>query len=212
LTLEVAGRGRSATARIDVGDSPLDVILSLEAAVSVSGTVRDGDTHLPLAGVEVSAASGSDANPFRVVVVTDARGDFSLPPAPRTARLSTFHPAFLPQARAAAESARWEVLLAHAPHPMPSQPAIQFEGVGLVLDGRGGVVRVAQVNEGGPAERAGVQVADAVLAVDGVATSQLPLDQTVARIRGPSGTPVQLLVERAGQRFELTVRRRLLTL
>jgi PDZ domain/Carboxypeptidase regulatory-like domain len=212
LTLEAPGQGRSAAARLSVGAAPLDVRLSLEASVTVQGVVRDAESQLPLSGVEIVAVSGADTSPFRVAVQTDRRGAFVLPPTPRSARLLTHHPAYLPQARGAAEGGRWDVALARAPHDVSSLPATQFEGVGMVLDGRSGVVRVAQVNEGGPAERAGVAVGDAVVAVDGTPTAGVPLEQTVGRIRGPAGTPVVLEVERAGQRFELTVRRRLLTL
>jgi hypothetical protein len=212
LTLEAAGRGRSATARFTVGPSPLEVRLSLESSVPVEGVVRDAESQLPLTGVEVSASSGPDTSPWRVAVVSDRRGAFALPPVPRSATLRTHHPQYLPRSRAAAEGSRWEVALTRAPHAMPGPPAFQFEGIGMVLDGRSGAVKVAQVNEGGPAERAGVQVADALLAVDGVPTAGAPLEQTVGRVRGPAGTPVVLQLERLGQRFEVTVRRRLLTL
>jgi hypothetical protein len=212
LALEGPGGSRSAWARLAVGLAPLDVVLTLEATAEVQGVVRDAETQLPLEGVEVVATSGSEGGAVRVVVATDARGAFILPPVPRTAQLRTHHPTYLPQGRAAADGARWEVALARAPHTMVGQPAMQFEGVGMVLDAREGPVKVAQVNEGSPAERAGVQVGDLVLAIDGVPTEGAPLQQTVGRIRGPAGTPVVLQLERLGQRFELTVRRRLLTL
>jgi len=68
------------------------------------------------------------------------------------------------------------------------------------------------VSDGSPAERAGVQVGDQILAVDGVSVAGQALDAVVQRIRGPAGTPVLLRFQRGGQVFELTIRRRLLTL
>ncbi len=88
----------------------------------------------------------------------------------------------------------------------------QFEGVGMTLDGRNGPVRVVQVSENAPAERAGVQPGDVIRLVDGVPTAGLPLNDVVGRIRGPAGTPVTLTFERNGQVFDLTIRRKLLTL
>jgi hypothetical protein len=214
LTLEVTGRGRSATARVDVREVPLDVRLTLERSLVVTGLVRDASNGLPIAGVQVEASSGSDGNAFRVAVTTDARGEFTLPPTPMRAMIIARHDGYAPAWRPAADGAQWNVDLKPAPqHPGgPSSPPQQFEGVGMVLDGRSGRVVIADVNDGGPAERAGVQKGDVVVAVDDVATAGLPLDQVIGRIRGPAGTPVRLRFERAGQQFELTIRRRLLTL
>ena len=73
-------------------------------------------------------------------------------------------------------------------------------------------VLVSEVNEGGPAERAGVQRGDVIVAVDRQPTAGQSIEQIVGRIRGPSGTPVELLLQRGGQQFALTVRRKLLAL
>lgn len=214
LTLEVAGRGRSSAARVEVREVALDVRLTLERSTVVRGLVRDASNGLPIEGAQVLASSGSDGNAFRVAVATDARGEFTLPPCPVRAVIIVRRDGYAPAWRGAGEGSEWSVGLTPAPqHPgNPSSPPQQFEGVGMVLDGRGGRVLVAEVSDGGPAERAGVQRGDAIVAVDDVATAGLPLDQVVARIRGPAGTPVRLQFERGGQRFELTVRRRLLTL
>jgi hypothetical protein len=212
LTLEASGRGRSGTARVEMGRSALEVTLSLEPAVSVRGTVRDADTRLPISGAQIDAVSGGDLSPFRLSVVTDARGEFSLPQTPRTARLSARHPGFKSAARMAGEGEFWDVVLARSSEPAHDEPAFQFEGVGMVLDNRSGAVLVVAVNEGGPAERAGVLKGDQIGAVDGTPTAGLPLEQVVTRIRGPAGTPVQLQLMRGGHEFVLTVRRRLLAL
>ena len=75
-----------------------------------------------------------------------------------------------------------------------------------------GSVMVTLVSEGSPAERAGVQAGDQILTVDGVAVAGQDINTVVGRIRGPSGSPVVLRFQRGGQTFELTIRRRLLTL
>jgi C-terminal processing protease CtpA/Prc len=104
-------------------------------------------------------------------------------------------------------------LVAAAPQGGPPGPEItQFEGVGMTLDGRSGSVMVTLVSEGSPAERAGVQAGDRVLAVDGVPVAGQDINTVVQRIRGPSGSAVLLSFQRGAQSFELTIRRRLLTL
>jgi carboxyl-terminal processing protease len=88
----------------------------------------------------------------------------------------------------------------------------QFEGVGMTLELRNGRVFVTQVSEGAPAERAGVQPGDGVMAVNAEPTAGKNLNDVVGRIRGPAGTPVTLTFERGGRTFDLTIRRKLLTL
>jgi carboxyl-terminal processing protease len=108
----------------------------------------------------------------------------------------------------------WIVALDPSPQQQkgPRPEFNQFEGVGMTLDGRTGSVLVALVSEGSPAERAGVQAGDQVLAIDGVAVLGQSLEAVVQRIRGPAGTPVLIRFQRGAQGFELTLRRRLLTL
>ena len=48
--------------------------------------------------------------------------------------------------------------------------------------------------------------------VDGVPVAGQDLNTVVSRIRGPSGSPVMLRFRRGAQEFELTIRRKLLTL
>ncbi|MEW6432202.1 MAG: carboxypeptidase regulatory-like domain-containing protein [Myxococcota bacterium] len=212
LMLEVAGRGRSPPVTVNVTEAGADVRLSLETSVTVRGTVRDASTQLPLEGARVDAYSGPIGRGSRVGVVTDARGEFQLPPVPRSANLVVHRDGFGQQWRRAADGDRWDVALQPMPNARPQPDAMQFEGVGMVLEPTSSGARVSEVNEGGPAERAGVLPGDQILAVEGIPVAGVPLQQIVNRIRGPAGTPVRLRFERGGQPFELTIRRRLLTL
>jgi hypothetical protein len=214
LTLEVAGRGRSATARLEVRDAPLDVRLTLERSASVHGVVTDVASKLPLQSAVVEALTG-EVNAFRISVMTDARGEYLLPPVPITATVVVRHDAFKPAWRRAADGDRWDVALEGVPNGNggPPAPAQQFEGVGMVLDpntAQGALV--TSVNEGGPAERAGVQRGDLIVAIEGQSVVGVGLQDIIGRIRGPAGTEVHMTFVRAGQTFELTIRRRLLTL
>lgn len=215
LALEVSGRGRSASVTVTVGEGGAEARLSLEASVTISGKVTDKATGLPIASARVEAFSGEFGRISRVSVLTDSRGEFLLPPVPRSGSMSASRDGFATQWRRVADGARWEVALvaAQAPRGAPQGSDLnQFEGVGMTLDGRTGSVLVTLVSDGSPAERAGVQVGDQILAVDGVSVAGQALDAVVQRIRGPAGTPVLLRFQRGGQVFELTIRRRLLTL
>jgi carboxyl-terminal processing protease len=74
-----------------------------------------------------------------------------------------------------------------------------FTGIGIVLLSRDGQFYVNEVYPGTPAESAGVQPFDRVLAVDGASTEGLTEGDVSAMIRGPAETHVVLMVERAGE-------------
>lgn len=214
LSLEVAGRGRSAAANVTVGEGGAEATLTLEASVTVSGKVTDKTTALPIANARVEAFSGEFGRVSRVSVLTDARGEFLLPPVPRSGTLNVSREGFNGQWRRVADSPQWIVALEPAPQQQkgPRPEFSQFEGVGMTLDGRTGSVMVTLVSEGSPAERAGVQAGDQILAIDGLPVAGQGIEAVVQRIRGPAGTPVLIRFQRGGQAFELTLRRRLLTL
>lgn len=211
LSLEAAGRGRSATVGVTVTEQGADARLVLEAGIAVTGRVTDQATSLPLNGARVEAISGELGRGSKVSVLTDARGEFLLPPVPRSATVVVTREGFAPQWRPAAQG-RWEVALVGVPQRPAGPEFNQFEGVGMTLDGRTGVIMVALVSEGSPAERAGVQAGDQIVSVDGVPVAGQNINAVVARIRGPSGSAVVVGFQRGAQSFELTIRRRLLTL
>jgi carboxyl-terminal processing protease len=74
----------------------------------------------------------------------------------------------------------------------------ELTGIGLQIakDEPSGWLRVIAPIEGSPAERAGIQPRDIVLTIDGVATTDLSLDEAAARMRGQRGTAVTLQVSR----------------
>ncbi len=77
----------------------------------------------------------------------------------------------------------------------------ELTGVGLqiALDTETGKLRVIAPIAGSPAERAGIQPADAILKIDGVATEGLSLDEAADQMRGPIGSRVTLTIERDGK-------------
>ena len=75
----------------------------------------------------------------------------------------------------------------------------KFEGIGanvsMRLDGK---LQIVAPIKGSPAEAAGLRPADVILEVDGVSIVGLSLLEAVARIRGPRGSTVDLLVQHLG--------------
>jgi carboxyl-terminal processing protease len=74
----------------------------------------------------------------------------------------------------------------------------QFTGVGLgVLEAKDGL-RVSQVYRDTPAEEAGLEVGDVIVAADGKKLKGLSAEAAAARIKGPAGTTVALVVRKRG--------------
>ncbi len=85
-----------------------------------------------------------------------------------------------------------------------------FEGIGArVEQAENGGVRLIQVFPGSPAEKAGLQDGDIIIAVDGQDITGLTLLEQVALIRGPAGSKVTLTIVREGVRdpFDVVVTR-----
>jgi carboxyl-terminal processing protease len=62
---------------------------------------------------------------------------------------------------------------------------------------------------GSPAEAAGLQPGDVIVAVDGVSLDGMTIDQVTARIKGPRDTPVTLSIERGAQTIDVTIVRKI---
>jgi carboxyl-terminal processing protease len=58
-----------------------------------------------------------------------------------------------------------------------------------------------------PADRAGLEPDDVVLAVDGDDVTGWTVDEITARVRGPAGSDVVLTVDRSGEIFDVTITR-----
>lgn len=207
---DAAGGGRSRPADVVLADGAVELRLVLESTASVEGRVVEKRTQLPVVGARVEWVA-TDVGRERVSVLSDERGYFVLQEVPQSAALVASRTGFVSQWRKVAEGPRWDVSLEAAPQPA-GNGLNQFEGVGMTLDGRSGQVMVSSIVDGSPAERAGVLSGDRILAVDTVSVEGQSLEAIVQRIRGPAGTPVVLLIERGGQRLELAMRRRMLTL
>lgn len=73
----------------------------------------------------------------------------------------------------------------------------ELSGVGLQINmnPKSKQLEVVTPIDGSPAEKAGIQPRDQILAIDGVSTKNLSLDEAASRMRGKEGTHVTLTIE-----------------
>ena len=82
----------------------------------------------------------------------------------------------------------------------------QYPGIGVELDLRDGFVTVIAPISGTPADSAGIEPGDRIVAVDGKSVVGLPMDEVQQLMRGARGTTMRLTIERGEgntQTFEL---------
>jgi carboxyl-terminal processing protease len=73
-----------------------------------------------------------------------------------------------------------------------------YTGLGIQIDVRDGWITVVAPLPDTPADRAGVQSGDRIIALDGRSTEGWKQDQAVRELRGPAGTPAELSIRRVG--------------
>ena len=83
----------------------------------------------------------------------------------------------------------------------------KFSGIGAELGKRGDQLVVVSPLDGFPAQKAGVKAGDAILEVNGEASSKWSVEQAVSKIRGEKGTDVTLKLGRDGKTVDVTVTR-----
>lgn len=85
----------------------------------------------------------------------------------------------------------------------------EIEGIGVVIaeNEESGEIEVVNVLEGTPAERAGVQPGDAFIVVDGENVVGLTYLELAARVRGPSGSTVNITMRRGEELIDFNIER-----
>lgn len=82
-----------------------------------------------------------------------------------------------------------------------------YVGIGVQLEDRDGEAVVASPIEGSPADRAGIETGDVVVAVDGKNVRDDELSRIVDRVKGPKGSTVELTVLREEREREFSLER-----
>ena len=82
-----------------------------------------------------------------------------------------------------------------------------YVGVGIQLEDKDGSAVVAAPIEGSPAEQAGVQTGDVIVAVNGEGVRNQEISRIAERVRGPEGTEVEITVLRNEEERDFTLER-----
>ncbi len=82
-----------------------------------------------------------------------------------------------------------------------------FAGTGIVIqvDDKTKYIDVSNVVPDGPADKAGIQQDDQIVAIDGRTTKNLTLQQASSHLRGTAGTQVQLSIVRDGKPLQTPI-------
>lgn len=80
-----------------------------------------------------------------------------------------------------------------------------YGGVGIQIDVRDGWVIVVSPLPGSPAERAGIETGDRIAEVAGKSARNWTIEETRNALRGPPGSSVQVVTDRAGVRRPITL-------
>ncbi len=79
----------------------------------------------------------------------------------------------------------------------------EFSGIGVEVLTRDGTILVVSPIDGTPAARAGLQSGDRIIAVNGIPTWSMDLEEAVTALRGAEGSEVQISVFRKGENAPL---------
>jgi len=82
-----------------------------------------------------------------------------------------------------------------------------YVGIGVVVSYEGEYSKVIEVNEDGPAAKAGVQLDDIIYKIDGTDTKGLYGKKLTDLIRGKAGSNINLVVKRGDEEVELNFKR-----
>lgn len=80
-----------------------------------------------------------------------------------------------------------------------------YGGIGLNVNKRDGVLTVIEPFPGSPADKAGVQMGDRLVAVEGISTEHMEPEDIGKLVRGAPGTKVGITLERAGSQNRIQV-------
>lgn len=81
----------------------------------------------------------------------------------------------------------------------------KFQGVGMEIGRRDGMLVVIAPIKDSPAEKAGIEAGDIILQIDGESTADLTVDNAVQKIRGEKGTKVAVTIAREDEQGTQTI-------
>jgi carboxyl-terminal processing protease len=89
---------------------------------------------------------------------------------------------------------------------MQVQTKGEFGGLGIEVTMEEGLVKVVTPIDETPAAKAGVLAGDLIVGLDGEQVQGLTLQEAVEKMRGPIGTPITLMIQRAGSEKPIEIK------
>lgn len=83
----------------------------------------------------------------------------------------------------------------------------QIEGIGIDVERRKNRLVIISPIAGSPAAKAGIEPGDVIRRVDGAEVANLEFDDAVARMQGPAGSEVVLVLDRHGRELTFRIKR-----
>ncbi len=81
----------------------------------------------------------------------------------------------------------------------------EYQGIGAEVEAIDGRITIVSPIDGSPAQAAGLQPGDIIVAADGVSLDGMDVSEAAALVRGPAGTAVLLQIERDGETFDIEI-------
>jgi hypothetical protein len=219
LTASAGGRppAQSRPIDVDVGRVTAHVRITLGRGATLTGRVLDAVTHRPIAGALIAFDRSTNTRADTTVSAhSDERGAYTLEGAPagpfsiRVVR-EGYRPRTVTGLTArGAPSLQQDVELNPLVDGGPTGE--DFAGIGAFLTASSAGVTFSGFMPGGPAEQAGLRPGDLIRRIDGVDASSYTTAECMQNLRGPDGSRVTVQVERGGQRVDVPIQRRALTL
>ncbi len=88
-----------------------------------------------------------------------------------------------------------------------TEGAEEVNGIGIDVEKRKNRLVIVSPIEGSPAAKAGIEPGDVIKRVDGAEVANLEFDDVVARMQGPPGSEVVLVLDRRGRELSFRIRR-----
>lgn len=199
------------------GGKAAEVALKLSSTTSFEARVFDSQSQQPVSGAEVQVRIGGAFSAMVFATTTTGRdGAFRFSSVPLDTGIVIFatgyKPRYLPvgqlkQQQQSSSPVQIPLERGETPEWLKS-----YEGVGIAWMGQLPQLAVQQVFPGSPAEEAGILRGDLLISVEGRSADTMKYGEIIDSIRGPAGTAVRLGFSRNGQPYEVSVRRRAISL
>ena len=82
----------------------------------------------------------------------------------------------------------------------------EFDGVGMEVTVKDGIITVVAPLKNTPAEKAGVKPGDRIVKVNDISTEGLTIEKTISLIKGKKGTEVELTIYREGSKLPIILK------